>query len=148
MGSSRFYKLTPDMQAPAKQVVLTNTKNKIRLNAMITDGILNPCYFTEATQTHTLTIAGVRDVPVEITGGLRIDLHGLYSIHDEADILIAQHAISYLLLCSCCVRRQRRVCPTRSLLYNSRCKGSISAPMITPSPVKERVVIDIRATVL
>ena len=104
------------MQAPAKQVVLTNTKNKIRLNAMITDGILNPCYFTEATQTHTLTIAGVRDVPVEITGGLRIDRHGLYSTHEEADILIAQHAISYLLLCSCCVRRQRRVCPTRSLL--------------------------------
>ena len=36
--------------------------------------------------------------------------------YEEADILIAQHAISYLLLCSCCVRRQRRVCPTRSLL--------------------------------
>ena len=98
-GSSRFYKLTPDMQAPAKQVVLTNTKNKIQLNAMITDGILNPCYFTEATQTHTLTIAGVCDVPVEITGGLRIDRHGLYSTHEEADILIAQHAISYLLYC-------------------------------------------------
>ena len=86
------------MQAPAKQVVITNTKNKIQLNAMITDGILNPCYFTESTQTHTLTIAGVRDVPVEITGGLRIDRHGLYSTHEEADILIAQHAISYLLL--------------------------------------------------
>ena len=83
------------MQAPAKQVVLTNTKNKIQLNAMITDDILNPCYFTEATQTHTLTIAGVRDVPVEITGGLRIDRHGLYSTHEEADIIIAQHAIFF-----------------------------------------------------
>ena len=63
------------MQAPAKQVVLTNTKNKIQLNAMLTEGILDPGYFTEATQSHTLTIAGVRDVPVEITGGLRIDRH-------------------------------------------------------------------------
>ena len=36
------YKLTPDMQAPAKQVVLTNTKNKIQLNAMLTEGILDP----------------------------------------------------------------------------------------------------------
>ena len=72
-GSSRVYKLTPDMQAPAKQVVLTNTKNKIQLNAMLTDGNLDPGYFTEATQTHTNTIAGVHDVPVEITGGLRID---------------------------------------------------------------------------
>ena len=77
-GSSRVYKLlTPDMQAPAKRVVLANTKNKIQLNAMFTEGILDPGYFTEATQPHTLTIAGVRDVPVEITGGLRIDRHVL-----------------------------------------------------------------------
>ena len=75
-GSSRVYKLRPDMQAPAKQVVLTNTKNKIQLNVLLTDGILDPGYFTEA----TLTIAGVCDVPVEITGGLRIDRHDLRSI--------------------------------------------------------------------
>ena len=31
--------------------------------------------------------------------------------------------------------------------YNSRCKGSNSAPMIMSSPVKERAVIYIRATV-
>ena len=74
-GLSHVYKLTPDRQAPAKQVVLTNTKNKIQLNAMFTEGILDPGYFTEATQPHTLTIAGVRDVPVEITGCLRIDGH-------------------------------------------------------------------------
>ena len=144
-GSSRFYKLTPDMQAPAKQVVLTNTKNKFQLNAMITDGILNPCYFTEATQ-----IAGVRDVPVEITGGLRIDRHGLYSTHEAADIPIAQHAISYLLL----GKYVRVVCDDRDVFvllvhyYNSRYRDSISAPMITPSPVRERAVIYIRATVL
>ena len=121
-GSSRFYKLTPDMQAPAKQVVLTNTKNKIQLNAMITDG----------------------------TGGLRIDRHGLYSTHEAADILIAQHAISYLLL----GKYVRVVCDDRDVFvllvhyYNSRYRDSISAPMIMPSPVKELAVIDIRATVL
>ncbi len=65
------------MQAPAKQVVLTNTKNEIQLNAMLTEDILDPVYFTEATQTHTLTIAGVRDVPVEITGGLTDMIHTL-----------------------------------------------------------------------
>ena len=138
------------MQAPAKQVVLTNTKNKIQLNDMITYGILNLCYFTEATQTHTITIAGVRDVPVETTGGLRIDRHGLYSTHEEADILIAQHAISYLLL----GKYVRVVCDDRDVFvllvhyYNCRCKCGISAPMITQSPVKERAVIDIRANVL
>ena len=40
-GSSHVYKLTPDMQAPAKQVVLTNTKHKIQLNTMLTEGILD-----------------------------------------------------------------------------------------------------------
>ena len=85
------------MQAPAKQVVLTNTNNKIQLNAMLTEGVLDPGYFTEATQTHTITIAGVRDVPVEITGGLRIDRHDLCSTHEAADILIAQHALSLSL---------------------------------------------------
>ena len=96
------------------------------------------------------TIAGVRDVPVEITGGLRIDRHGLYSTPEEADILIAQHAISYLLL----GKYVRVVCDDRDVFvllvhyYNSRYRDSISAPMITPSPVKERAVIDIRATVL
>ena len=121
-GSSRVYQLIPDMQAPAKQIVFTNTKNEIQLNAMLTEDILDPGYFTEATQTHTLTIAGVRDVPVEITGGLRIDRHYLRSTHEEADILIAQHAISLSLLvesvsvvCTC-VRRHSRFCPTRSLL--------------------------------
>ena len=64
---------------------------------MLTEGILDPGYFTEATQTHTLTIAGVRDVPVEITGGLRIDRHDLCSTHWDADIPIAQHAISLSL---------------------------------------------------
>ena len=63
-GSSRVYKLTPDMQVPAKQFFLTNTKNKMQLNAMLIEGIIDPGYFIEATQTHTLTVAGVRDVPV------------------------------------------------------------------------------------
>ena len=89
---------TPDMQAPAKHVVLTNTKNQIQLNAIFTEGIHDPSYFSEATHTHTLTIAGVRDVSIEITGGLRIDRHELRSKHEEADILIAQHAISLSLL--------------------------------------------------
>ena len=63
------------MQAPANQVVLTNTKNKIELNALLTEGILDPGYFTEVTRAHNLAISGVHDVPVEITGGLMIGRH-------------------------------------------------------------------------
>ena len=68
--------LTTEMRAPAKQVILTNT-NKIQLNAMLAEGLLDSDYYTNATQKHTLTIAGVSDVPVEIFGGVRIDRHDL-----------------------------------------------------------------------
>ena len=45
--------------------------------------------YINAKYKHTLTIiAGVSDVPVEIAGGVRIDWHGLFYTHDEADILI------------------------------------------------------------
>ena len=140
--------LTPDMQAPAKQVVLANTKNKLQLDAMLTESSLDPGYFTEAKQMHTLTIAGVRDVSVEITGGRRIDRHDLRSTHEEADILIAQYAISLLLL-----GKSVRLCATTYVCvllvhyYSSMCKGSNIAPMITSSPVKERAVIYIRVHV-
>ena len=93
--------------------------------------------------------AGVRDVPVEITGGLRIDRHDLRSTHEEVDILIAQHVISLSLL----GKSVRVVCDNTDVFvllvhyYNSRCKCSNSAPMIMLSPVKERAVVDIRATV-
>ena len=65
--------LTPDVPAPAKPVILTNTKNKIQLNAMLVEGLLNSDYYTNATQKHTLTIAGVSDVPVEgLTGMISV----------------------------------------------------------------------------
>ena len=85
-GSSRVYKLTPDAQVPAKQVVL---------------------------------------------------------------ILIAQHAMSLSLL----GESVSVVCDDTVVFgllvhyYNSRCKCSNSAPMTMSSPVKERAVIYIRATV-
>ena len=116
---------------------------------MLTESILDPGYFNEATQTHTLTITGVHDVLVEITGGLRIDRHDLRSTHEEANIPIAQHAISLSLL----RKSVRLVCDDTDVFvllihyYNSRCKCSNSAQMITSSPVKERAVIYIRATV-
>ncbi|KAK2192636.1 hypothetical protein NP493_27g02034 [Ridgeia piscesae] len=95
------------MPAPAKAVILTNTKNKIQLNAMLVEGLLNSDYNTNATQNdHTLTTAGVSDVPVEIVDGVRIDQHDLCSTHEEADIITTQRAISGSLS-SKCVRSGR-----------------------------------------
>ena len=120
-----------------------------QLNAMLTEGIIDPGYFTDVTKTHTLTVAGVRDVSVEITDGLRIDRHDLRSTHEDDDILFAQHAISLSLL----GKYVRVVCDDTDVFvllvhyYNNRCKCSNSAPMIISSPAKERAVIYFRATV-
>ena len=147
-GSARVHNLTTEMRAPAKQVILTNTKNKIQLNAMLAEGLLESDYYTNATQKHTLTIAGVSGAPVEIYGGVRIDRHDLCSTHEEADILITQHAISLSLL----GKSVRVVCDDTDVFvllvhfYNSKCKGNNAAPMIMSSPLKEQAVIDIRAT--
>ena len=85
------------MPAPAKQPVLTNTKNKIQLNTMLAERLLDLHFYNNATEKHSLVIAGVGDVPVEIDSGVRIDRHDLCS-SQEADILITQHAIALGLL--------------------------------------------------
>ena len=136
------------MLAPAKQVVLTNTKNEVQLNTKLAESLLDSDYYTNATPNHTLTIAGISDVPVEIASGVRIDRRDLCSTHEEADILFTQHAISLSLL----GKTVRVVCDDTDMFvllvhfYNSKCKGANAAPMIMSSPLKERAVVDIRAT--
>ena len=130
------------MHAPPKQVILTNTKNKIQLNAMLAEGLLDSGYYIRATKKHTLTIAGVSNVPVEIVGGVRIERHDLCSTHEEADILITQHAISSSLSGN----SVRVVCDDTDVFvllvhfYNCKCNDSKAAPTIMSSPVKERAV--------
>ena len=80
-----------------QQPVLTNTKNKIQLNTMLAERLLDLHFYNNATEKHSLVIAGVGDVPVEIDSGVRIDRHDLCS-SQEADILITQHAIALGLL--------------------------------------------------
>ena len=96
-----MHKVTPEMPASAIPAILTNTKNKIQLYAMLVEGLLNPDYYTNATQKNTLTIAGVSDVPMDIVGGVRIARHDLCSTHEDADIVITEHAISCSLSGKC-----------------------------------------------
>ena len=89
-------------------------------------------------------------MPVEITGGLRIDGHDLRSTHEEADILIAQLASISLSLLG---KSARIVCDDSDVVvllvhyYNIRFNCSNTAPIIISSALKERAVIYIRATV-
>ena len=147
-GSSRVHKLTLDMPTPAKQVILTNTKNKIQLNTILVDGLLNSDYYTNATQKYTLMIAGVSDVPVEIVGGVRINRRDLCSAHEEADVMITQHAI----MSSLSGKSVRVMCEDTDVFvllvhfYHIKCRCSNPAPIIMSPLVRERAVIDIGAT--
>ncbi|KAK2171000.1 hypothetical protein NP493_1113g00034 [Ridgeia piscesae] len=122
---NRVHKLTPEMTAPSKPVILTNTKNKIQMNAMLIEGPLNSDYYTNATQKHTLTTAVVSDVPVEIVNGVRINRHDLCSTHEEANIIITE-----CLLSGKC---GRVVCDDTDVLvllvhfYHITCRGRNSA---------------------
>jgi hypothetical protein len=143
--ASRVHNLHPDRDIPGKDVCLTNTKNKIQLNALITESLIKPDFATQATTHHSLTIAGVCNSPLEITNGLKIERHDLSSSHEEADIIIAQHAIASSLL----GKSVHVVCDDTDVLallihfYHIHCKGST---MIMSSPIKDRAVIDIKAT--
>ncbi len=49
-GSSRVHNLTPDMPTPSKQVIMSVTKNKVPLNTMLADSLLDPDFYKNATQ--------------------------------------------------------------------------------------------------
>lgn len=143
-----MHKLHLEMDTPAKQVILANTKNKIQLNAFLVTSILDTHFCTSATQKHTLTIAGVYDIPIEITTGIKINNSDLRSTHEEADILITQHAIH-----SACLEKSVRVISDDTDVFvllvhyhDSMCKEKSNASIIMSSPVQDRAVVDIGAT--
>ena len=90
--------------SPQHQKLLEDVESWIEPGAQADTGdacLLNPDYYTNATQKNTLTIAGVSDVPMDIVGGVRIARHDLCSTHEEADIVITEHAISCSLSGKC-----------------------------------------------
>ena len=91
---SKVHILRPDMPAPPKENILGVTKNKIRLNKMIAETLMDPEFYTKATQNgHSLTLAGIQDVPIEIVNVVKTELRDLASSHEEADPIIVQHAV-------------------------------------------------------
>ena len=116
---------------------------------MLAEGLLDSHFHNNATQKHSMVIAGVCDVPVEIDRGVRIDQHDLCSSHEEADIHITQHAIALRLLGKSVnvVFDNKDVFVLLVHFYNSQFKASNPPPpMFMSSPVKERAVFDIPAT--
>ena len=93
-GSSRTYVLKPDMITPPRTCILGVTDCKKQLNVLLSDALLDPEFYKQATSRgQTLIVAGVEDFPIEITNGVRIDRKDIDAHHEEADLIIAQQAI-------------------------------------------------------
>ena len=82
------------MLSPPRSSILKVAANKEQLNQMLSDALMEPEFYQLATaQGNTLTIAGVKDYPIEITSGVRIDRRDIKAEHEEADLIITQQAI-------------------------------------------------------
>ena len=72
------------MPLPPKTSILGVTKNKVQLNKMLAGAMMDPEFYRHATagQMHSLSVAGIEDVPVEIVGATVIERRDLSSSHD------------------------------------------------------------------
>ena len=95
--SSRVHNLLLDMLAPQEQVILSVTKNKVPLNAMLAEALLDPDFYAQATSQNSVIIADVTDAPVQIIHDLKINHRNLSSSHEEAVVIIAQLAVAMSL---------------------------------------------------
>ena len=69
--------------------VPNDAATKEQLNELLSDALMEPEFYQLATaQGNTLTIAGVKDYPIEITSGVRIDRRDIRAEHEEADLII------------------------------------------------------------
>lgn len=145
-GTSRVHILKSDMPTPPRSALLGVWKNKIQLNRMIVEALLDPDFYISATQNgHSLTLAGVDDVPVEINMGVRLERTDLSSCHEEADPILVQHAIS-----RCMQGEKVRVISDDTdvflLLLHFYVSKKCTSDLYMCSPVANRSVVDLRAT--
>lgn len=142
-GTSRVHLLSEDMPAPSRNVILGVTQNKVQLNKMLADALMG--LPPETTLHHTLTIAGVEDVPTEIYRGKKIERADLKSEQEEADGIVVQHAIAAALQGQN-VRVVSEDTDVWAMLVHFYHTMSITTSLIMSPPSKDRAAIDIGAT--
>ena len=141
--SSRVHNLLLDMPTP---VILSVTKNKVQLNAMLAEALLDPDFYAQATSQNSLIVAGATNVPGQITHDLKSNRRYLSSSHEEAVVIIAQLAVAMSLedKSVCVVCDDTHVFLLLVHFYNRMCLNQ--TPMIMASPVRDRAVTDVPST--
>ena len=147
-AASRVHKLSAKTPLPTRDAVLTCVANKVQLNHLILELIMNDQDFLDkVTSDHRLFMTGAEPVPTVVHKGRKRAELQLYSTHEEADIRLVMHALlSYETV-------DARVCVISDdtdvfalLCYHYHKSGSSGPLMMEPS-VHGRVCVDIRETV-
>ena len=146
--SSRVHKLNMKSPLPARDSVLKCTKNKVQLNHLLCEQILNDDDFlSQSTQYHHLVVTGDGSIPTQVFKGRKHPHLQLASEHEEADNIMTQQA------CYICQNPQARVsivCDDTdvfALLLHHYAAQNLQCPMIMQSPIHGRKCVDISATV-
>ena len=146
--ASRIHQLNLEMQLPSQKAVLTVTKNKQQLIKLIcSEPTADSEFHNNNTETHKLVKTGENDSPVEIYKGVSIERVDLKTTHEEADNILAHQMVA------ASEENQKGISVVSDdtdvfvlLLYHYQAQN-LTLLVVMESPIKERVVIDIRQTV-
>ena len=90
-GSSQTYARKSEIITPPSTCNLGVTECKKQLNVLFSDYLLDPDFYNQAKcRGQTLIVAGVKDFPLEITNGIRMDQQDIDTLHEEADMIIVK----------------------------------------------------------
>ena len=140
--------LTENTPVPSQKAVLTVSSNKKQLMPIICSSIINDEEFhAQHTTRNKLVITGSHDVPTEIHKGVVIAREDIATSHEEADNIIAQQAIM-------CAKEHSGATVVVAndkdvfiLLLFHYLNELLSCPIFMISPIQQRSLIDIKATV-
>jgi hypothetical protein len=145
--ASRVYQLSPNTPLPSQKALLTVSENKKQLMEIICISLIEDTAFhNQHTTTHKLVITG-NDIPKGVHLGVVIERRDIATSHEEADNIIAQQALM-------CAKQHRSTTIVIAddtdvfvlLLYHYH-NERLTSPMLMRSPIQQRTVIDIQATV-
>lgn len=146
--ASRVYQLSENTPLPSQKAVLTVSENKKQLMEIICKSLIEDVSFhTQHTTMHKLVVTGSDNVLSEIHSVVVIQRHNLATSHVEADNIIIQQD----KMCSKVSNGGTMVVADDTdvfilLLYHYHSEGLASSMFIT-SPIQQRILINIKATV-
>ena len=143
-----MYQLTEKTPLPSQEAVLTVSSNKKQLMSIICSSIINGVEFhAQHTTRNKLVITGSHDVPTEIHKEVVIAREDIATSHEEADTIIAQQAIF-------CEKEYHGATVVVAddtdvfiLLLFHYLNERLTCLMFMISPIQQRQLIDIKATV-